>query len=222
MRRQTKLSSGFTIIELLIATVVLSFFLLLLTQVAINISRTYTRGLTASKTQEAARSILSDIERSIKLNSGPISETPSPVTAGNTYSFCAGSRGYTYIPGRQLTDDAPSADQSKHVLVVGSTCTPSTNMSGTLDPVSEKELMPVNLRLAKLEVKGVAGSSSFYRVTVRVVSGDKDLLCSPIAGDCGSTTDSTNLGNDDLACKQFRGSEYCAASELVVDVMKRL
>src|ERR1700677_3100882 len=86
--------SGFTIIELLIATLVFSTILLIATYGVIQIGRTYTKGYIGSLTQNTTRSIVDQISQAIQL-SGP--NTVQTGSSGNYMSVCIGSIRYTYI-----------------------------------------------------------------------------------------------------------------------------
>ena len=58
--------NGFTIIELLIATTVFSLILLISVAGILQISRMYYRGVTQSRTQETARSIIDEVGEAIR------------------------------------------------------------------------------------------------------------------------------------------------------------
>ncbi len=226
----TRHSEGFTIIELLIATAVFSTLLLLLTTAMIQIGRIYYKGLTTARTQEVARLVMEDITNSIQFGGGLLEPTHN--TTPLDYS-CVGDKVYSFLRNKQLTaSNSPAADQSKNVLVVDSgsgKCGlgPQDLVSGT-PTASSRELLAPNMRLAKLEIKCATGPAlcppdSIYKVSIRVVYGDSDMLCSPFAGDCADVSTSSNLGNDDISCKSFRvGTQFCAVSELQTVIQKRV
>lgn len=200
---------GFTIVELMIATSVFSVFLLMITLVIVQISRTYTKGIVISKTQEAARAVTSEITRAIQFGGSSLSLPPASPTAGTVYTFCAGSQRYTFVVGRQLKASPTAADQSAHVLVADSVALgcPSGSLVIT-DTKLQRELLGENMRLSNLSISQV-GTTNLYRVLVRVAYGNFDDLENPTA-----TT---------AQCRNTQGSsEFCAVSELVTTVQKRL
>jgi type II secretory pathway pseudopilin PulG len=234
--QQRKPSAGFTIIELLIATLVFAAVLVLISVGVLSFTRSYFRGVNQSATQNAARLIIENISQAIQFSGGditspiPRSTTPSAPTYSfdDPYSsgFCLGNQRYSYIAGWQLMDTGASAaqHQASHVLVQDSpgSCggLPAQNVRANPNGT---ELLGPRMRLAKLKVDPTA-DPLVWRVTVRVVYGDNDLLCSPsVSGDCDSIATTTSLNKDDLTCKTaIKGSQYCAASELSTVVQKRI
>jgi prepilin-type N-terminal cleavage/methylation domain-containing protein len=209
-------STGFTIVELMIATTIFSVVLILISVGMIQVGRQFFKGSTISATQDVARTILEDISQSIQFSGEAFTQLAGPdaVTGG----FCVGSRRYTFKRGEQLT-------ASNHVLLVDkftTACNGGTPLNNLSSPVGgSRELMGRNMRLVNVEVKNIAASS--YIVTVRVAYGDDDLLCSQAKNDCDTTAPSTNLTERDLQCKNFRdGSQFCAVSELQTTVQRRI
>ena len=206
-------SNGFTIIELLIATTVFSLVLLLCSAGLIHVGRTYNKGLTTARTQEAARSIIDEISRSIQFSGGTIATTPTQRSDGTPYVFCIGSQRYTVVTDRQLKDQLSGATQFGNVLVTdafagcsaGSPALPLTSSSFSIASVpGARELLSPNMRIARLEVNSIG--SDLYRIIIRVVHGDDDLL-DPAHDNC-------------LNVKA--GTQFCAVSELSTVVQKRL
>lgn len=228
MKKQS--SAGFTIIELLIATVVFSIVLLTLSAAIIQIGRLYYKGITSARTQEVARSVMNDIAQSIQFDTGQVTGT-EPAALNNTsdpssQATCINTRHFSYKLGQQVT-------ATTHALLVneiaaGCASVQAQNLSGAT-PVGT-ELLGDKMRLSNLVVKQQSAGSSSYIVTVRVIYGDSDLLCSPstsgAAASCSTTTAMTPaqvLGKTDLACKNIRsGSQFCAVSELSTIVERRL
>lgn len=222
--------AGFTIIELMIATLVFSIILITITAGILSFTRQYYRGVIASKTQDTARAIVDDVTRAIQFNTGDKSDLLVPIVSDSN-GYCIGtSKRYSFALGRQLTDSGTLVGkQSHHALISDniSGCSPSTyaldvtsaNFTGLTNP---RELLGEHMRLAKFTIQS---SSDFYTITVRVVYGDDDLLCSPnpsFANDCTDTNQSTHLDQPDLTCKLITGSQFCAASELSTTVKKRV
>ena len=209
-------SRGFTIVELLVATVVFGVVLLVITVAILQFSRVYYKGVTESNTQEAARAVVDRIAQSIQFNGGIVTVTPPrPAGAGNPaapQAFCVGNQQYTYVVGRQLVDSAPVAgqNQSWHTLVVrdlaGCTAaspTPPMNTAAT----TGQELLSPGMRLAKMKVESLGGN--LYKVSVRVVAGIKELVF-----------------NDDAEtarCETFQsGTQFCAVADISTVVTKRI
>lgn len=217
--------SGFTLIELLIASGVFSVILLLCAFALLRIGQVYYKGVTQSRTQEVARSIMDDIAQSIQLGGGTVQASSSPepsVGSGTTENFCVGTKNYNYITGFQLSDNpasTPSQPQSHHVLVVDSnapSCPIGPNLSvaslgaGLPSPSTQRELLTPGMQLTNLVVKHDADPNKpLWQISVTVVNGDNSML---------STTDPHNPRCE----SNLLGVQFCAVSSLTTVVEKRI
>lgn len=220
-------NDGFTIVELMIATVVFSVVMLVVTGGIIQIGRLYYKGITATRTQGVTRSIMEDVSQAIQFNTGTVSDESVDDNNQSTMR-CIGNREYDYLLGQQVKD-------GKHGLVVQSelptACTTIPDMTST--SIAGQELLGQHMRLAKFEINPL--DNHRYEIIIRVVYGEDDLLCATddnpdIQGANGtSCTDSAPMDPAiipqarDLACKNIRsGSQFCAMSELKTTVERRL
>ncbi len=224
-KKKLRHASGFTIMELMIATIVFGVVLLGITTAILQLTRVYYKGVTEANVQNTARTVVDLISQGIQF-SGNVTETPLPPhTAGTSYAFCIGSQQYSYQLGYQLSDN-PSPTQKPHALVVRelpscSNGSAAQSMDASI-PSIDRELLAPNMRLSKLQVDDIS-PGNLYKVSIRVVYGDDDLLCSPSAGDCSSNLTSTSLSNDDVRCKNFNaGTQFCAVSDITTTVVKRV
>ncbi|HSX46450.1 MAG TPA: prepilin-type N-terminal cleavage/methylation domain-containing protein [Patescibacteria group bacterium] len=222
-QKQSKPQQGFTVIELLIATAIFSVILLICAAALVQVGRVYTKGITTSRTQETAISVLDDVSQALQFSGGAFTPINTPQ---NPYRFCINDHRYNYKIGYQLTDDtSPGPFQDNHVLykdINGSCDNAFTNLS-----TSPQELLSPGMRLAKLDITQIPSTTRLYNITVRVVYGDNDLLCSPTTGDCNTSSDNftsytINGVPTDLSCKSSAGSQFCAVSELSTTVQKRI
>ncbi len=225
---------GFTIVELLIASAVFSVVLLVCAVGLLQIGRTYYKGITSSKTQEAARSIIEEVSKTIQFNGGNVGlmihpgSDPSENPATPSY-ICIGDRRFAFVLNNQLiSSDTLGPNQSRHVLAVDtSACTggvpqPLNNSSLITD---SRELVPPNMRLTKFEVTCVKNESTpdpsdcltdnLYKVTVRVVAGHQDVLVDNDNARPGPDLPGECLPNS-------VGGQFCAVAELSTTVQKRV
>lgn len=224
--RNPNSQSGFTIIELMIATTVFSVALLLSSVIIIQISRMYIKGVIASKTQTTARNVIDDISRSIQFSGSSINLVPSDPSQGNpSYFSCLGNTRYTILPNTQVDDSVPEGTlptvpnkhKARHALWKdtvpnGSDCKNSAlpnllnaNPSATSLLIGV-ELLEKGMRIGDISITPNAGT---YFVKVTVVYGDDDLLVDP--------------SNPSAGCKGgFTGSQWCAVSSLSTQVFKRV
>lgn len=202
--------------ELLIATAVFSVVLLLVTAGIMQITRVYYKGVTEANTQNTARNIIDTISQAIQFTGGNVTPTPASVTPGADAVFCVGDEQFTYRLGWQVEDrDDGASSQTWHALVQGS-ATGGCGSPGTKPPLNQKDigdrrdLVGEHMRLSALVVEPVDTSNTMYRVRVKVVYGDNDLLSDPATG-----PDTGCLG-------QQSGSAFCSVAELSTIVVKRV
>src|SRR3954468_10979744 len=114
MTGQKRSQKGFTIIELMIATSVVSVLLLLATVIIIGIGNLYYKGISQSRVQDNVRSIADEISQQLRF-SDQLYAVDSP--SGAIHAICIGKTRYTYTIGHQVgSDPNPPNFQSPHVL----------------------------------------------------------------------------------------------------------
>ncbi len=203
-KRPTKSNTkGFTIVELLIATLIFSMILLIVTVGIIQITRVYYKGLTESNTQNTARTIMDTVTQAIQFSGGTVSKTIASAPGAAT-SFCVGQQQFSYRLGYQLVDSGATGNQTTKALwqstLPGCTNNPPAAGSG-------KEFLSPKMRLSNMTVSQVGGN--LWKVSVTVTYGDDDLLNNPT---------STNP-----SCKGVQaGSQFCSISTLTSTVIQRV
>lgn len=236
-RRQSKIShrqAGFTIVELLIATLVFSTVVLVITFGIIQFSRSYYRGSTTTNLQNATRNVIDAVSQAIQFSGSDVtswSQTSSggEVTAGG---YCIGNTQFDFVVGKQRGGDSLATGQVKHALYSAPSAAGScTAINADTNP-NVKDLADPNMRVVKFTIKNLG--PNLYTVDLRLAYGDADLLCSPKvttanpndSGSCSSKSDPTTYDNylykGDLTCKITNGSQFCAAAELSTIVQKRV
>ncbi len=198
---------GFTVIELMIATSVFATVLVICTVALLQIGRTYYKGITTTRTQETAREIIEEVAQAVQYGSGQ----PEPLSAGSSLGYCIGGKRYSYRLDWEVSDTPDiSQNQSRHALVADElTCSGLPPQAVAPSPPaapSGREQINTRMRLGRFDVQPIGPTGNLYKITVRVVSGDNDLLTS-----------------DHLHCASQRtGGQFCAVSELSTVVEKRV
>jgi prepilin-type N-terminal cleavage/methylation domain-containing protein len=241
---------GFTIIELLIATLIFTLVLILVTTGVLQFTRQYYKGVISSNTQSTARGIIDDITRTIQFNSGSLyllkstTLTPNNDPSAQPLGFCIGeTKRFSFKINAQVTEGSAFASQhqSNHGLITDgvsgcSTATPAldvTNPTILTNPdiqtgrtlQNAREHLGQRMRLSKFKIEPVANMFNTYTVTVRIIYGDDDLLCTPTIPDScvdRNTTPDPKSDAESLICKSTVGSHFCAVSELSTTVKKRV
>jgi prepilin-type N-terminal cleavage/methylation domain-containing protein len=163
-------SRGFTIIELLIATVIFSVVLLTLSAAVVQVGRIYIKGITSANTQETARLIIDDISQSLQMSPGSISSiNPVGADPNKSQGYCLDTKRYSFILGKQL-------ESGRHGLVTdviagGCSSQPAQDLTAGL-VTGSKELLSRHMRIANFDVSPVGDTqqksiadSSFYEFT---------------------------------------------------------
>jgi prepilin-type N-terminal cleavage/methylation domain-containing protein len=228
MKQRLTSSSGFTIIELMIATAVFSVVLLLLVTGVITVTRQYIQGLNEAHTQDVARNISNTVSQAIQFNGGSYTGPGSPVvgTYGSENRICLGDDRYSYLLGEELEDQPSSSPQQTADALVedsGSCSAGTTPLMFTSAPLptGATELLSANMRLDNLSVSKVVGSLNTYNVCVRVVYGSDDSVTA-------FTRAGTNLCNQSgiqehqCASGGLLDFAFCAVSEIDTTVKQRV
>ena len=194
--KRIRTQAGFTIIELLISTVIFSLVLLVITAAITQFGRIYYKGVVSSQTQSVTRNIMSSIAQDIQFGGGSGS---AAVVAGNTTlgQLQIGARCYTYKPNTVV-----SPAQHGFTYIDGTCPGVPTQVNGT-------EMLGSNMQLIALSIQHV-GTSNLYTISVRVAYGKN----SEIAG--GATGPKTRCNTINL------GGQFCYISQLSTTVAKRV
>jgi hypothetical protein len=153
------------------------------------------------------------ISQDIQFSDGSkVTATPTGSPPPSFGYFCVGSHQYTYQLHQQLAKSASdkTSVQTANSLVQGTlsgNC-PTSGVSDFTDAgANQRELLTPGMRLANLSVKQ-GGTANSWQITVRIVSGDDDLL--------------TNKTSPTTVCNVGSGSQFCAYSQLTTTVESRL
>lgn len=192
---QNNKQSGFTIFELMIATVVFGSLLAMLTATMIAMSNQFYRGVNTSKTQQVSRTIANQIARTIQLSAGDVIKTnPTSTTAG---VICFGStQGFHYILGTKDTEL-----QRTTAFTNDCTARSKTGFSG------DNEFLALGMRLSNLDIQQ---SGNLYIITITVAYGDDDLL---------NTAPPNSVTSP--KCNPGAGSQFCSVVTVKQTVSKR-
>lgn len=224
-------SSGFTIIELMIATLVFTTVLAMLTTGVIYFTNMYYKGINLSNTQRVARAITDNISQAIQFSGADVvmgSTLPVGPGPGSQYGgltvLCVGAKRYTFVSGRMVTTDGQptrvgdsAGYRGLFVDTVQSGCSTSTpamtatNFQSQQDISSlglknASELIGSRIRLTHLSVEDKG--TGIFEIKLSVAYGDNDLL--------------TSTTGYNTRCRAATGSQHCATSQLTTTVVKRV
>lgn len=213
MKKLSQNTKGFTILELLIATIVFTVILLIASAAMVGLSRQFYKGLNKSKTQEAARMISEEIAKNIqysKLPPLPILPVDNPsatpavaIPPGVVQAWCISNTRYAYVEGRQL--GTGGGTNVPAVLLRADGCAaPDTPWDRD---THETELIGEGMRLANLEITSDA-QQKVYQIRVKVATGSDDQFTDPFG--------------PNAACRNQSGQQFCAVSEFTLIVVRNM
>lgn len=212
-------SAGFTIVELMIATLVFSTILVMITAGVLYFSRTYYASINRANTQNTARAVIASISQGIQFTGTAIATTAD---TGSSY-FCTGGNMYIFKPGVQYQGaTATAANPGLYVVPSPSGCASLAGVN--YNRPDAQQLLGKGMRIASLTVTSIG--NQLYNITLTLAYGDNDLLCAPqsVSGSCASNTTltDTQLAATDVTCKPKTGSQFCAVSPLNTTVQRRV
>ncbi len=212
--KTNRLAAGFTIVELMIATLVFSVILLIITSGVIHFTTAYYKGINSSTTQNVARNIVDTVAQAIQF-SGDM-PTKSPIISPTKW-VCIGNQQFTYQLGGQL----PTAPYALSQI--------SNTVCNSPSPPPPTELLQAHMRLAQFSVDLLPGdiTGTVWTVTAKLAYGDNDLLCAPKSyiGSCAAGAaklSDAQLAVADVTCKSTTGSQFCDVAGLSTTVKRRL
>jgi prepilin-type N-terminal cleavage/methylation domain-containing protein len=220
---QHRRQAGFTIVELMIATLVFSMVLLLITYGVLHFTTSYYRGINSSTTQTTAQNATDTIAQAIQFSD-------SGTTHSDATHFCAGNKMFLYDVGMEFTGNVQAGNRGLYMVPAPATCTDPGGV-----PTGGTELLGKNMRVADISLGkssdvDEADTTIPWQITIRVVYGDSDLLCSPAAngnpGGCragdASRAANARFSATDLSCRAVTGSQFCSVAALSTVAQQRI
>lgn len=234
--------------ELMIATMVFSVLLVVLTVGVLSFTRGFYKGLNSSATQTTARNLMNAIATGAEYaHIGDINDTAYNGPVG---CLKIGSVEYHFYLGQLVDGSGLSNPSGPNYGVYRTTngaisCDPSnlTTYNASLQsdlttsPQPGSELLGTNMRVTELGVK--QDGDGLANVSVGVAYGSDDLLCSSsldasdptVAGGCNSAAPVLDNSpgskwfidnGSGVQCKSTTGDQFCAVTHLTTSVQPRL
>lgn len=216
--RKLARSTGFTVLELMVATSIFAVVLLVLTAGVLSFSRDYFASVTRSNTQAVARAILDDVAHSIQFAQ---TAPTSFATTGGTAATCIDNVMYSYAVGVQVSAASGPNHQNKYGMVKRIPAVSCSAPADITDPTyvfnkdQEQELLGKNMRISVFSIDPLGNDT--FTIHVRVAYGEDDLFGIPSTFGSVATDDWGTL-----ACKSGSGSQFCAVSDLSTTVQRRI
>lgn len=235
MNRQTKphmyqsRQAGFTIVELMIATLAFALVLVIITTGVLHFTASYYKGVSSSATQTDAEGVIDTISQAVQYSTVPASETD-----GSEGFFCAGSKLFVYDLGYPYKGNPAGANGAGLYEMdrTPGSCTDRAPAGGT-------ELLNTNVRITNIAVQNIKSgdmqNGGVWQITLSLAYGDADLLCDTTVtgsnpGSCTKDAPSFSLTQQvqnstpgDIVCKSgYDGSQFCSTATLSTVAQQRI
>ncbi|MBI5906756.1 prepilin-type N-terminal cleavage/methylation domain-containing protein [Candidatus Saccharibacteria bacterium] len=201
---------GFTIVELMIATVVFSVILLMTLGGFLQIGRTFYKGMTISRTENTIRSIADSLSIDIRASQVAVATTTKTSASDNRILyFCIGNHVYYFMRGVIFDNDPinnPKNDFGLRRGDVTSAC--ADPISPGNSPTNIQELLGQKMRVSKLNVTcSSIAINRLCELDIHIAYGDNQLLDNPQA--------------DNALCKgATAGTQFCATADINTSILR--
>jgi prepilin-type N-terminal cleavage/methylation domain-containing protein len=223
----SKQQGGFTIIELMIATMVFAVILLGATTALFQLEKMYYRGIITARAQTTSRTVMASISQQLQFSQNVFTRAPKVTSYADkleVQGFCIGTTRYSYVINGQVEEGA-GYEAANHQIAHGlwrdtisptAACVPLdlTRANPEQTPAYQaspgsagSELLQQNMRLGVLDVN-CPDDGSLCKIDLNIIYGDDDLLAPDAVNPVG--------------CRSTFGDQWCATSHLSTHVFKRL
>src|SRR5579863_2338083 len=218
--KNKKTQTGFTIIELAIATLVFSVLLSICMTAFLSVGRLFVKGVNLSLTQQDARAVMDSIGSDIRFsNSKPVLIGMSDPT--NPY-FCVGQHRYKFILGYHIQGSDTAANYGLVREDVSSGCPPlSTPGSNQVEMLSND--MQLNDLHFGSQANGFQCSGKLCTITINLLfwGADDTVFTSSNHANDPSNPNNAALKDPDAHCfGNDLGSQFCASTSFTTTVLQ--
>lgn len=200
-----KRQKGFTILELLIATVIFSLVLVLCATAIIQVGRIFYKGVTVNKVQDIARVVADDVAQAIQFGgSADAANFYQEGSSGNLKWRCIGAVRYIFNSNQIIGENGVKHGLWKDRPANCSDSISSGMLNQDVPTAGGKELLGKNMRISELEIS----EGSVWRINLTVAYGPSDLF--------------VDQGTFKQCLNRDRGGQFCAVSTITTNAIKRL
>jgi len=209
--------SGFTILEVLISTMIFTVVLLICIQAITRIGQLYYKGVTSSQIQELTRSLSEEFSSQIQFGSSI--PYPYPISGGDPtipLIFCVGDNSYRAIMNRKLGDSGVNTVLKRKAY--SGACSFSSTWFDDATELGVRNMRILKLQIIELQIIGSTINSGVWSVNIRLALGDSDIFDYPVTG----STDAPEVYGSAICRSGISGSQFCATSELSSTLLRRV
>lgn len=215
-----KNQKGFTIIELLIASIAFTVLLVLVTFIVVQISRVYYKGIILSNTQNVDATVVNDVSKDIQFSNGSGNVSISNYTTNNIDVYCIGNNVFMFSPGVEYLG---SSSNTNNIGLMYALATCPSSSSSSISTSGYQELLGLNMRVISFTVSPDSINPKLYDLNIGIAYGGDQYLCNQTVTNSCTSPDTMSTANNysnyfnnnnTVACKLQVGDQYCATSYL--------
>jgi prepilin-type N-terminal cleavage/methylation domain-containing protein len=225
-----KKQTGFTIIELLVATTIFSIILVIIVSSFLQVGRMFYKGVSISNTNEAARNLVDTITNDARLANFQSGNTLNPDGSLNTDPsfkkyFCVGPHRYTYWLAQQVKDSNIHTDANLMTAGVvqdetGGSCRSPADLGGTRN----NQVLGPDMQINKLSVVENSTNTALT-VSVHIVfyGADNTVFNSSDSTMVNTTADPGRASRaaDAYCSGNLLSTQFCAVANIDTNVTLR-
>jgi prepilin-type N-terminal cleavage/methylation domain-containing protein len=198
--------SGFTIIELLIATTIFSIVLVVIVASFLQIGRMFYKGVSINNTNESTRALVDDISTDVRLADSPNIPQGVETVAGVTKKyFCVGQHRYTYILNKQVKDSVATLAKNMQAGLIQDVTGGACQQPSSLDGNNARQVLGPDMQLNALDITQT-GSSVIIHAHI-IFYGVDDSVFTPSVNDPAAYCSGSLLG-----------TQFCAMADIKTNV----
>ena len=223
----SKISAGFTLIELMIATVIFAIVLTVMVTAFVQVGRIFYKGVSVSNTQNAARSVISNISSDLVsaktytcTNEGSGKDETCKDSSDVQY-FCMGLHRYSFDlsnPKQKLTGaDVISPNSANPIGVVQSVIPNGCPKPSIIPGANTKQLLGPDMQLNDF---GVKCANSFCTINIHIVfyGSDPNVFTSKNY----PNDPSRSVNEPDATCSgNLLSTQFCTATDMSTSINMR-
>jgi len=207
--------SGFTIVELMVATVVFSIVLIVILASFLQVGRMFYKGISFANTNESARSVTESIAVDIRFSQSFTNCDPSICnypSRPNTRTFCVGSHRYTYTLYEKVTTaNMNNGYSGVQRTDINGVCSPSPAAGGT----ATVQLLGPDMQLNRFDLSGCTGEMCRVAIHIIFYGADSNVFGS-------FSQPGTPLQAPDAYCSgNSLDTQFCATATLNTTIATR-
>jgi prepilin-type N-terminal cleavage/methylation domain-containing protein len=214
--------TGFTIIELLVATTIFSIVLVVIVSSFLQVGRMFYKGVSINNTNESARNLVDSIANDARLSNFTPGGADS--TDASKLFFCVGTHRYTY----KLNTQVKANDISTSANTMGAGIVQDTTSGSCLDPthlagINPSQVLGPDMRLNALSVtKNTTGTSVMIHAHVLFYGVDSSVFSSSTHPNDTDTDHAAALNDPTAYCSgNLLSTQFCAVSDIGTSVTLR-